>query len=169
MHPANLGAAGLWGTVGVIVVLLQAIVRLTPLALDVASRSLSPLQWTVLVVWVAFNGYSEGWRGFHRNFSPRVVARAQVLDAHPRALHVALAPLYCMGLIHATRRRLVTSWLLLVGIVGIVVAVRQLDQPWRGIVDAGVVVGLAIGLVSLVYYFARGIAGAVMPVPPDTP
>jgi hypothetical protein len=169
MHASHLGAAGIWGIAGVIALLVQAIARLAPLALDVASRSLSAIQWVVLVVWVAFNAYSEGYRGFHRNFSPRVVARARALDAQPRALHVVLAPLYCMGLIHATKRRLVTSWLLVIGIAGIVIAVRQLDQPWRGIVDAGVVIGLGIGLVSIGYYVVRAFAGAAMPVPPDTP
>ena len=120
-------------------------------------------------MWVAFNAYSEGYRGFHRNFSPRVIARAQHLHAHPRALHVALAPLYCMGLVHATRRRLITSWSLTLGIVAIVVAVRQLAQPWRGIVDAGVVVGLAIGVLSILFYVGRASAGIAMPVSADVP
>lgn len=168
MH-GSLGAAGLWGVAGVLVLLVEAIVRLAPLALEGVGQSLSATQWGVLGAWVAFNAYSEGYRGFHRNFSPRVVARAQYLRANPRALHVALAPLYCMGLVHATRRRLVTSWLLTLGIVGIVIAVRQVAQPWRGIVDAGVVVGLAIGVVSIVYYAVRALAGAAMPVPPDAP
>ena len=34
---------------------------------------------------------------------------------------------------------------------GIAVAVHQLVQPWRGILDAGVVVGLSWGLASFVY------------------
>jgi hypothetical protein len=29
---------------------------------------------------------------------------------------------------------------------------RLLPQPWRGIIDAGVVVGLAIGIVSILYF-----------------
>lgn len=167
--PARLGAAGIWGIAGVLLILVEAIVRLMPLALDGADRADSVAEWATLGTWAAFNAYSEGYRGFHKNFSPRVVARAQHLHAHPRALHVVLAPLYCMGLIHATRRRLVTSWLLTLGIVGIVIAVRQLAQPWRGIIDAGVVVGLAIGVVSILYYVVRALTGAAMPVAPDTP
>ncbi len=167
MH--TLGAAGIWGIAGVVVLIVEAIVRLAPIALDAATQPLSAVQWAVLAGWVGFNAYSEGYRGFHRAFSPRVVARAQHLRAHPRALHVVLAPLYCMGLVHATRRRLVTSWLLTLGIVAIVIAVRRLDSPWRGIVDAGVVVGLAIGVASIGYHVARALAGKPMPVPPDTP
>jgi len=34
--------------------------------------------------------------------------------------------------------------------------VRRLAQPWRGIIDAGVVVGLAWGVGSVVYYALRG-------------
>ncbi len=74
-----------------------------------------------------------------------------------------------MGLVHATRRRLVVSWTIVVGIVGIVIVVRMLEQPWRGIVDAGVVVGLAWGVLSIVYYTARAFAGRTMPVAPDLP
>jgi hypothetical protein len=37
----------------------------------------------------------------------------------------------------------------LVGVVALVLIVKSLPQPWRGIVDGGVVVGLAWGLVSL--------------------
>jgi hypothetical protein len=112
---------------------------------------------------------SEGYRAFHQNFSPRVVVRAQYLSAHPRPLFVALAPLYCMGLLHATRRRLITSWALTIGIVAIVLLVRGLPRPWRGIVDAGVVAGLTCGVLSIVYFTVRGLRGAPMPVASDVP
>src|SRR5687768_4998838 len=125
--------------------LVQAIYRLVPYALDALAHALGPLELAGLVTWVAFNAYSEGYRGFHKMFSPRVIARARALDADPRPLFVALAPLYCMGLIHATKRRLIVSWTLTLGIVAIVVIVRMVEQPWRGIIDAGVVVGLAWG------------------------
>ena len=32
----------------------------------------------------------------------------------------------------------------------LIVSVRQLPQPWRGMVDAGVVVGLTWGVVSII-------------------
>ena len=160
---------GLWGVIGVLAVLGHAIYSLTPFALELGSRSLDVVEIVALVGWVAFNGYSEGYRAFHRQFSPRVVARARALDAAPRPLFVALAPLYVMGLVHATRRRLIVSWSIVVGIVGIVVVVRMLEQPWRGIIDAGVVVGLAWGVLSIVYYTARAFAGRTIPVAPDLP
>jgi threonine/homoserine efflux transporter RhtA len=109
--------------------------------------------------------YSEGYRAFHKAFSPRVVSRAQYLAAHPRPLHVAFAPLYCMGLFHATKKRLIVSWSVTLGVVGIVLLVRELDQPWRGIVDGGVILGLSAGTLSILYYAI----GQDPPVPPDVP
>ena len=63
-----------------------------------------------------------------------------------------------MGLFRAPRRVLITSWVLLFAIMGVVVLVRQIAQPWRGIIDAGVVVGLGAGLLSMLFLFARAIA-----------
>lgn len=162
-------APGLWGVAGVLVLLVQAIYRLTPYAFDAVDSPLGAPELAVLVGWVAMNGYSEGYRGFHKMFSPRVIARARALDADPRPLFVALAPLYCMGLFHATRKRLIVSWILTLGIIAIVIVVRLLAQPWRGIIDAGVVVGLACGVVSTIYFLALAFAGRDMPVPPDLP
>lgn len=162
-------APGLWGIAGVLALLVQAIYRLTPYAVDAIRGPLRPFEIAVLVAWVGINAYSEGHRGFHKMFSPRVIARARALDADPRPLFVVLAPLYCMGLIHATRKRLIVSWVLTLGIVAIVIAVRMLEQPWRGIVDAGVVVGLAWGVVSILYFLARALGGHEMPVSPDVP
>ena len=161
----RLGAAGWWGIVGVIAILGKAIYQLVPVALRAFDHPLGPAHWITLVVWVAFMAYSEGYRAFHKAFSPRCVARAHFLAAHPRPLHVALAPLYCMGLLHATRKRLIVSWCVALGIVALIVLVRQLEQPWRGIIDGGVVLGLSIGIVSIVYFAA----GKSPSVPPDVP
>jgi hypothetical protein len=162
----RLGLAGWWGIVGVVAILGNAIYRLTPIALAAHSARLTTLQWIVLAVWLVFMVYSEGYRAFHKAFSPRVVARAQHLAAHPRPLHVAIAPLYCMGLVHATRKRMNVSWCVTLGIVGLVVLVRQLAQPWRGIIDGGVVLGLSVGVLSILYY-ALAKQPAVSPDVPD--
>src|SRR5689334_9648633 len=99
-------------------------------------------------MWVTFIVYSEGYRAFHKAFAPRVVARAQYLAEHPRPLYVLIAPLYCMGFVHATRRRLIASWCVWVGVVALIVLVRQAPQPWHGIIDAGVILGLGAGVLS---------------------
>ena len=165
----TLRAAGLWGILGVVALLGEALYRLVPLAVDLLGSSLSLVELVVLVVWVVTCGYTEGYRGFHQQFSPRVVARAVHLSAHPRPLFVALAPLYCMGLIHATRRRLISSWILTLAIIAVVLLVREVAQPWRGIIDAGVVVGLSLGTLSIGYHALRALRGLAMPVPTDVP
>lgn len=165
----RLGWPAVWGIGGVVALLAKAIVRLVPLVLELLQMSLTIVPLVILAVWIGGMAYAEGYRGFHRQFSPRVVARALHLSAHPRPLHVALAPLYCMGLIHATRRRLITSWAVTLGVVVLVVGVRYLPQPWRGIVDAGVIAGLAIGTASIVYFTLRAIRGEPLPVAPDVP
>jgi uncharacterized membrane protein YedE/YeeE len=169
MRDRRLGWPAVWGIAGVVIVLAQAIFKLFPLALELVDHELTPLQLGVLGGWLVMSAYSEGYRGFHKQFAPRVVARARHLSAHPRPLHVALAPAYCMGLLHATRKRLVVSWILTLAIVAVVIVVRKLAQPWRGIIDAGVVVGLTLGLASICYYVARALGGGAMPVTADVP
>jgi hypothetical protein len=96
--------------------------------------------------------YAEGYRGFQKAFSPRVAARALYLKKNPCLLHVLLAPFFCMGFFHASRRRKITSFSVTSGIIVLILLVRLLPQPWRGIIDAGVVVGLAWGLISLIIF-----------------
>jgi hypothetical protein len=155
---------------GVAALLLRAIWGLAPVAVEALTRHrLSVAQWVLAVGGAAFFGFFEGYKGFQRGFSPRVVARALHLARDPRPLHVLLAPIFCMGLIHAARRRLVASWVLLVVITGAVLSMRLVPQPVRGIVDLGVVVGLGWGLVALLVFAARAAAGSPARVPADLP
>lgn len=143
-------AAIVWGLVGVLLLLLRAIVGLTPIAYAaVTGGELSVLQWVLLGAWVIFMAYAEGYKGFQLRFSPFVGARALELKARPTWVRAILAPAFCLGLFDATRRRMIVSWSVLLGVTALVVLVRLLDQPWRGIVDAGVVVGLSWGTLSL--------------------
>lgn len=165
-----LSAVALWGVFGFLLILAQAIYRLTGLALEpIARGQLHSWQWALYGLSIAFNGYFEGYRAFQLKASPRVVVRALHLARHPRPLHVALAPFFCTGLFHATRKRLITSWSLYAGLIVIILAVRQLAQPWRGMVDAGVVVGLTWGAVSILVYYVRAVAGHPPRVSPELP
>jgi hypothetical protein len=58
-----------------------------------------------------------------------------------------------MGLIHATRKRLITSWAVSLGVATLVAMVKRLPGVWRCILDAGVVVGLSYGSLSILYLF----------------
>lgn len=143
----------------------RALVSLTPIALEpICTGQLEAWHWAVLVGWVVTNAYAEGLVGFHRKFSPRTVDRALYLGRNPSLGRVVLAPLFCMGLFHASRKTMIVSWTLLLGIVALVIFMRQLEQPWRGIIDAGVVVGLALGLVSLCGLFLRAVLTKREPV-----
>ena len=149
-----------WGVAGVAAILGRAVVALTPTALEtILAGTLSRGHWVVLVAWVAMMAYSEGYRGFHLRFSPRVVHRAHELGRRPSLIRLVLAAPFCIGFFSASRRILLTSWGVTLGVTVLVLLVRQLDQPWRGIVDAGVVVGLALGLLSLFVHFAVSLRG----------
>lgn len=163
-------AIACWSMVGVAALLIQALWKLTPRALEpILDHSLTPPQVFAYAAWVTFNAYAEGYRGFHKAWSPRVVARTWHVARQPRLLHVLFAPLFAMSLIHATRRRLLISWVLLASIAAVVVMMRYVPQPYRGIVDGGVVVGLGIGLSSLLLHFARSLQGFVPESKVDIP
>jgi hypothetical protein len=159
-----------WGIVGVLGVLTQACIRLAPQAWQpIAEDSFLWWHWIIWGAWVGQMLYSEGYRGFHCGFSPRVIARALYLARHPRPLRLVLAPLFCMGFFHATRRRLVVAWSVTAGVVALVVLVSQVAQPWRGLIDAGVVCGLVAGALSIVYFAVVACGGGALPVPADVP
>tara|TARA_B110000858_G_scaffold157616_1_gene180424 strand:- start:8893 stop:9324 length:432 start_codon:yes stop_codon:yes gene_type:complete len=122
------------------------------MALELENSSMSQFHWLALVFSVIYMAYAEGYKGFHLGFAPRVVVRARYLADHPRPLHVLLAPLFCMGYIYATRKRQILSFALTIMIICFVLIARSIPQPWRGIVDAGVVVGLGLGVLSIAYF-----------------
>lgn len=166
----TLYAVAAWGVLGFAALLVKALWQLTPLALEpIREHTLSGLQVALYIGWVAFMAYSEGYKGFQRQMAPRVAARGMYAARNPRPALVLLAPLFCMGLIHATKKRLISSWVLLIGIIAAVLLVRLLDQPWRGIVDGGVVVGLGWGLTATLWYFIASLLGQVPDVPVDVP
>lgn len=163
-----------WGIGGIVLLLLFAVVRLGPMALELSALELQQIHWFALAVSVLYMAYAEGYKGFFLAFAPRVIARATYLQAHPRPLHVLLAPVFCMGYIYATRKRKLLSFGLTGMIVCFVLLVRLLPQPWRGIVDAGVVTGLILGIASILYFLAQRLryperpgVGADVPEPTD--
>jgi hypothetical protein len=162
-------AAAVWGVTGVALLLGSAVYRMTLRALTAFAVPFQWHHWLALAACILFMAYAEGVRGFQQRFSPRVAARARYLREHPDLRHLLFAPLFCMGFIHATRRRKFISVAVTAGIVLLVMAVRQLPQPWRGIVDAGVVVGLAWGLVSLLFFAVAALTRGEFPYSPEVP
>ena len=80
-----------------------------------------------------------------------------------------LAPLFLMALVEATRRRLIINWLLVVVITALVLALRRTPQPYRGIVDAGVVAGLVWGTLATLYFCLAALRGRPIAGDPELP
>jgi len=165
-----IGSIGaVWGVAGVALLLGSAVYRMTPRALAAFAVPFRWHHWLALAACILIMAYAEGVRGFQQRFSPRVAARARYLREHPQAFHVVLAPIFCMGFIHATRRRKIVSLSVTAGIIVLVLAVHRVPQPWRGIIDAGVVAGLAWGIVSLLWYAVAGLTRKDFPYSPEVP
>jgi len=148
----------------------NAIVRLTPLALAPwRDGSLSTFQKLLWIGWFAGNAYFEGYKGFQQRFSPRVVGRAAYLGDHPTALRIVLAPFFVLSMFHAKRSQLIFRWCFLIALYALIYAVSFVPQPWRGIIDGGVVVGLLWGLLAVWYYFALYLMDREHPVASDFP
>jgi hypothetical protein len=158
-----------WGLAGVALLLGSAIYRLTPLAIDAFRYDWSWRHWLSFALMIFFMAYAEGYRAFQLGFSPRVAARARHLRDHPNALHAVFAPLFCMAYFHAPRRRKVVSLSVTAGIIVLVILVRLLPQPWRGIIDGSVVVGLAWGLVSLIVFGYQAFSAEQFNYSPEVP
>ena len=167
-----------WGIFGVLLLLGKALHKVIPIALEPLQQgTMTRVQILLYVACILFNAWAEGYRGFQRGFAPRVVARAFHLARNPRPLHVLLAPAYCMSYFHASRRGMIVAWTVSCTIALVVIGVRHVPQPWRGIIDAGVVVGLLWGMVAVLVFFVRAAQGHVPAVkinlpehaPPATP
>lgn len=139
-------AVRLWSLAGFSLLILFALYRLTPHALAAFDQPLTITHWMILLIGIPLMIYSEGVKGFKQQFSPRFVQRTLSLDRSSAAIRLWLAPLYAMGYFAATRRRMLSSWLLTAMIIALVWLFHQLDQPLRGLLDAAVVAGLVTGL-----------------------
>lgn len=153
-----LGTIGtIWGVAGAVTLLSFAISRMAGHTLEAFSGVYELGIWHYLVagVWTFFMAYCEGYKGFQKGYSPRVAARALYLRDKCTWLRLILAPLFCLGFIHSTKRRKITIFVLLIMITLIVMLFRYIPQPWRGVLDLGVVVGLSWGLTATLVFVVK--------------
>ena len=127
-----------------------AVIRLTPVAFEALSHKFSWYHFVALIGNITFMAYSEGYRGFQKSFTPKVVSRMKYLKMNANWFDTILAPLFCMGYYGTSRKKQLATFILTAVIVLLIIFVRHLEQPWRGIIDAGVVVGLSWGIVSII-------------------
>ena len=159
----------MWGLAGVYLLLGSAVYRLWILAFAGLSYDLQWYHWITLILIVFFMSYAEGYRGFQQGFSPRVAARAKYLKDNPNVVRSLLAPFFCMGYFHATRKRKIVSISLTIGIICLIVMVSRVPQPWRGIIDVGVVIGLIWGIISLIVFTIQAFVSKDYKYSPEVP
>ena len=141
-------AGGVWAVVGLVGLLGWAIFRLARISIAAFDHPFAWYHWAALLAIIPFMAWSEGVRGFQLRFSPRVAERSVSIRANPTVARVALAPLFAAGYLGGDRRERLGVYFVTLGILVLVVLVHRLDQPWRGILDAGVVVGLSWGTIA---------------------
>lgn len=154
---------------GVSLLLCWAITRLTPHAIELLSLPLEWYHWFALIVNILFMAYSEGYKGFQQGAAPRLAARVRYLYANPTVLHVVLGPLFCASYFHTTKSRKIARYVLTTMIIVLIIIVSQFTQPWRGIIDAGVVVGLIWGLISMLIYTVKAMVSDEFEYSPELP
>ncbi len=159
----------LWGTLGILTLLGSAVYRLAPRALEAIQSGLTPIQWIILILWTIFMGRSEGYKGFQKKFSPRTAARVHHLSTHPNLLHTLLAPLFGMGYFHATKKTKIIAYAFTIGIICLVLLVRLAPQPWRGIIDTGVVFFFSWGIIAFLIFVIRAFLNGKPDHSPEVP
>ena len=168
LRPSPLGiVAACWASAGLAGLLLYAIVRLTDVVVAGIAFPWDWRHWALAFLNAAFMAWSEGYRGFQRQFSPRTAARVKWLLHNASPVEAALAPLFAMGYVNATPRRMAGTYLLTVFVAGAIIVVHMLPQPWRGALDIGVVIGLTWGLASFVQALRSTFAAEGLPVSPE--
>ncbi len=163
----RLGAV--WGIGGVVLLLGYSIARLSSITLEAFHYEFSWYHWLALGLNVIYMAYSEGYYGFQRSFAPRVAARAKYLATHPSLLYALLAPVFCMGYFYIRRPRQIFIFALTTMVVLFVLVLPYLAQPWRGIVDAGVVAGLLWGLITVVIFTFQAFTSDDFSYSPEVP
>lgn len=146
------------------------VARVTPHALEpVLNGSMNALHWALYVFMIVFNAWTEGFRTFQKVIAPRVLARACYVAENPERVSPLWTPIFVAGFYAMERRALIVRYIVLFVIVGVIVGMRFVPQPWRGIVDAGVAVGLGWGVVAMLVGLVRVLRGWRSDADPQLP
>lgn len=145
--------ASWWAVLGVAALFAGAVYRLGARGLETLQGGLGALEWAAAVVLTAVFVYGEGLVALDRRWIPKLFERARRLRGEDRILPRLLAPLYGLSLLGANPREVARGWGGALAIVGAVLVVRTLPDPWRGIVDLSVAAALAWGLSAILRRF----------------
>ena len=169
LNPLIGSIAALWGILGVSTLLFFAVMRMIGHVREGFEHTFDWRHYALLVPWLFFMVYSEGYKGFQKGFSPRVAARACYLKQNATWLRAILAPVFCMGFFDSTRKRKIVVCVLLIAVTCLVILFQQIPQPWRGVLDLGVVAGLSWGLIATWVFFFRYWFGDGTTADPEIP
>lgn len=142
-------AAPAWAVMGVSALFATATYRLGTRGVAVIRDGLGGWEWMALAALTLVFVYGEGFLALDKKWVPGLMRRARELREERSLVLRVLAPLYGLSLIGAPPAKLLPSWLGSLAIIGAVLAIRILPDPWRGIVDFAVASALAWGLVAI--------------------
>ncbi len=144
--------AVIWAICGLSLLLGFACWRLSAYTIESFSMPLNWVHWLVFIAWAVFMAHGEGYKGFQLKFSPRFAARCKYLVSNATWMQTLLAPLFCMAYFHAPKKRIIATWALTFMIISFILTFQYIPQPWKGLLDFGVVFGLLWGIVSTAYF-----------------
>ena len=152
--------AATWGIIGLLLLLGFACWRLSAYTIESFSMPLNYMHWIVFVAFTLLMAHGEGYKGFQKKFSPRFAARCKYLLHNTTLLQLILAPLFCMAYFHAPKKRVIATFALTIMIIIFILSFRLIPQPWKGLLDFGVVLGLIWGIVSTLIYCFKAFTDA---------
>lgn len=161
--------AAAWGTLGVTLLVGKSCQSLFHRANEALHMDLATWQWIFLVLYAIFMLVVEGHRGFKKKFSPRTASRVLYLYHNPKPIDAILAPFFCMGYFHATKKAQITAIVISTLILAVIFLMRFCPQPWRGIIDVGVILGLSYGLIWFYIFIYLGFKNKKYPHNPNVP
>lgn len=145
-------AAGAWGILGFTVLVARALLGMSPEIENMLATPLNAWQQIGLVVIVLVFGLVKGYFIFRQRFCRSYASRIGELSLQPvKLLYAVLAPLYCLNLIGAERRQLVRGYAIIAGIILMIVSVKFVPAPWRGMILTGVAVALTWAALEIAY------------------
>ena len=112
---------------------------------------------------------AERIRVFDGDLATSAKPLSQREDFKTMIVDVSMKRVGAIFVLEATRRTMMVTRVGTVAIIILVLLVQMIPQPWRGIIDAGVVVGLSWGVLSLWYLIFRAFKTGFYPCSPDVP
>lgn len=147
----------IWGFAGVSLILLHGITCVYPYVVTLDFSKMFWYHYLSLIISIIFLGYAEGYKGFQLSFSPRVAQRLKLVFKNPSFVNVVLSPLFCMGFFGISKKRMKITYILTITIIFLIIIIERISEPWRGIIDTGVLVGLSWGLLSFWFFCLKPI------------